>query len=234
MLEWEMVQTFFLAHYDAFKDFAGPIVASVIAFFGFRSFRRWKREQLEGRRMEIAFEALKLAYQSTYVFDNIRSPLIEAYEWADMPQNTGDNEDKRSRRGPFYAVSKRIQANKEFFKSVWDVQPACMAIFGAEIQDTFIELHKARRAVEVACQMLYNHVDDVPLVPDPQKSLWQQLRADICGAEGVLTKEGDRVGRRLTAFKDGIERVCQPAVKHRIGKRRRPWRKASGAPPRGG
>jgi hypothetical protein len=73
-----------------------------------------------------------------------------------------------------------------------------MAIFGPEIEDTFLELHKARRAIEVACQMLHRHLDDLPLNPDPNRNLWQQLRADLCGAEGEFAPEGDRVGKRLT------------------------------------
>jgi hypothetical protein len=216
-----------LAHYELLKDFSGPAatlvgfgVTALIAYFGFRSFERWKREQVEERRMEIAFQALKLAYQSTFVFDHIRSPLIEGYEWADMPERAGEDENKRSRRGNFYSVMKRIEANKDFFKTVWDIQPACMAMFGAEIQDTFLDLHKARRQIEVSCQMLNSHMDDVQLIPDPHKELWQQLRADLCGAESPFAPEGDRVGKRLTAFKEGIEHVCRPIVEHRVGQRK--------------
>jgi hypothetical protein len=85
-MEW------FSMHYEVLKDFAGPTVTllgfgvtAIIAYFGFRNFERWKREQLEERRMEVAFQALKVAYQSTFVFEHIRSPLVESYEWADMP-----------------------------------------------------------------------------------------------------------------------------------------------------
>ena len=85
---------------------------------------------------------------------------------------------------------------------------------------TFLELHKARRQIEVSCQMLHNHVDDLPLVPDPQEQLWEQMRADLCGLEGELAPEGDRIGKRLTAFKEGVERVCRPMVEHRVGKKK--------------
>jgi hypothetical protein len=219
-MEW------FSMHYEVLKDFAGPTVTllgfgvtAIIAYFGFRNFERWKREQLEERRMEVAFQALKVAYQSTFVFEHIRSPLVESYEWADMPQRPGDSEDKRAMRGSYYAVRKRIDSNRDFFKTVWDIQPACMAMFGAKIHNTFLELHKARRQIEVACQMLYNHVDDLS-VSDPDKSLWQQLRADLCGAEGQFAPEGDRIGKQLIAFKQGIELVCRPVVEHQVGKSR--------------
>jgi hypothetical protein len=95
-----------VAHYNVLKDFAGPVVALlslcvtiIIAIFGFSTFGRWKREQLEGRRIDIAFSALDLAYKTGHVFDHIRGPLIEDYEWADMPEVAGDTEHKRRRRG---------------------------------------------------------------------------------------------------------------------------------------
>ena len=39
---WETIRTFFLEHYDAFKDFAGPGVAAIIAFFGFMKLTRFR------------------------------------------------------------------------------------------------------------------------------------------------------------------------------------------------
>jgi hypothetical protein len=214
--EWSLV------HYEFIKDFAGPAVTLLgigvtasIAYFGFRSFGRWKREQLEARRMEIAFQALKLAYQSTFIFENIRSPLVEEYEWKDMPQKAGDDESRRKTRGVYFAVMKRIRSHKDFFMAVWDIQPACMAIFGTDIEKTFLSLHQARRAIEVACQMLSNHLDDPPQTRDPQKNLWRQLWADINGAE-PYAPDGDRVGKQLAAFREGIERVCLPVVKHKL------------------
>jgi hypothetical protein len=134
MSEW----TFGTAH---LLTVLGLLLTCVIAWAGFRSFDRWKREQIEERRMEIAFEALKIAYQSTYVFDNIRAPLIEEYVWQDMPQVAGDTEAKRRHRGELYSIVRRIHKHKDFFQSVWNVQPACMAIFGSKIEDTFLELH---------------------------------------------------------------------------------------------
>jgi hypothetical protein len=162
----------------------GLVLTAIIAIFGFRSFGRWKREQLEERKIEIAFKALDITYQSKWVFENIRSPLVNDYEWDDMPPGGGP---RRSAKGEYYAKLKRINAHDEFFKSVWEIHPKCMAVFGTEVEEIFLLLHKARRDIEVAAQMLMHHVDD-PDIPggDPNRDLWDQLRADLCGAEGVF------------------------------------------------
>src|ERR1700730_7878670 len=115
----------------------GLLLTATIAFFGFRSFDRWKREQLETRRMEVAFGALKVAYQAKHVFENIRAPLVYPYEYQDMSECSGDDQHKRNRRGTYYAVLNRIKAHRNFFESVWDIQPACMAVFGPAIEEIF-------------------------------------------------------------------------------------------------
>jgi hypothetical protein len=221
----QLIQDWSRTHYELLKDFAGPAatvvgfaVSAIIAWFGFRSFGRWKLEQVEERRIDIAFQALKLAYQSTFVFEHIRSPLIEQYEWDDMPARAGEDDGRRSRRGTYFAILKRIEANKDFFKAVWDIQPACMALFGENIQETFLKLHQARRKIEVASQMLHQHLDDVPIT-NPNKKLWDQLRADLCGFDGEFAPEGDRVGGQLAAFRREIEKVCRPMVEHGVRRR---------------
>jgi hypothetical protein len=54
----------------------GMAITTTIALAGFRTFGRWRREKIEERRIELALEALSLAYESKAVFGHIRSPLI--------------------------------------------------------------------------------------------------------------------------------------------------------------
>jgi hypothetical protein len=97
----------------------GFLITIVIATSGFRSFGRWRQEKLEERRIETAFDVLTIAHETQFIFQNIRAPLIEDYEWADMPHWDNDTDDRRRRRGPFFATIKRLDANAEFFKRVW-------------------------------------------------------------------------------------------------------------------
>src|SRR5262245_37256326 len=86
----------------------GFIITICIAIGGFRTLNRWRREKLEERTIETAIEALTIAYETKYIFQHIRSPMSEGYEWADMPQQPGESEEVRRRRGPYYACIKRI------------------------------------------------------------------------------------------------------------------------------
>jgi hypothetical protein len=90
-----------------------------IAIGGFRTFGRWKREKVEEKRIEIALDALSLAYQAQYVFDGIRSPMSYAHEWEDMPKAEHETEESVRRRGPFFAILKRIESQRDFFQDVW-------------------------------------------------------------------------------------------------------------------
>src|SRR5262249_6829400 len=56
---------------------------ATIAFFGLRSFRRWKREKIEEKRIDAAINVLAIAYEVKFVFDTIRARYIRAEEYAE-------------------------------------------------------------------------------------------------------------------------------------------------------
>lgn len=191
---------------------AGLVLTTLIAMFGFRTFGRWKREKLEERRIEVAFDALITAYETKFVFQHIRSAMSFGYEWADMPNREGETEDKRNRRGSFYAIFKRIERNKDFFDKVWRLQPKCMAVFGRKIEGTFMKLHKVRRSIEVAAQMLAEEVDDPIRTQDEEtRKLYRQFRRDIWD-HGEYEKEKDIVSQLLSEFELELEAAARPIV----------------------
>ncbi len=77
--------------YGVLKDFAAPTVALIgvivtacFAFAGLKTFSRWKREKLEEKRIDVAIEALAIAFEVRLVFDAIRTRFTRAHEYADM------------------------------------------------------------------------------------------------------------------------------------------------------
>jgi hypothetical protein len=130
-----------------------------------------------------------------------------------MPKKEGESDDKRSRRGGYFAPLKRINQNKEFFDGLWKIQPFAMAVFGPHVEDVFLKVHEARRHIEVAAQMLAEDVDDTHRPQDSATTeLYKQLRVDIYGHGGQFTKEGDRVGAKLSEFRLAIEALCRPIL----------------------
>jgi hypothetical protein len=187
---------------------AGLILTAVLGSLGLRTLDKWRREKIEEKKIELAMDALSLAYESKGVFEAIRSRLASSSEWADMEEVPGEDERERSRRGSYYAIMKRIQFYRGFFERAWAMQPRCMALFGSKAEDVFSQLHKAHRAIELACEMLTNDVKQ----PGDDEQLWFQLRADIWGSHSSRAKEPDRVDKMLDEFRTGMERLCRPTL----------------------
>ena len=193
---------------------AGLLLTVIVSGLGLHTFGKWKRETIEARRIEAAVEALSLAYQAKWVFENIRAPITHEYEYEQMQGRSGESDDRRSSRGKYFAVLKRIEGNSEFFKAVWNIQPRMMALFGPETESIFLELHKARRQIEVSAGLLYQRFASeigLSLTDDTKKLRTEQLE-DIDWAEASGAAGGDRINAKLSLFRTGMERLCRPIV----------------------
>jgi hypothetical protein len=192
----------------------GLLLTGGVSAVGLRTFAKWRRETIEGRRIEVAVEALSLTYQSRWVFENMRGPIVYAYEYEEMANHPGENDDERARRGKYFAVLRRIERNSEFFKEVWRVQPRVMALFGAETEAIFREMHEARRQMEVSAGLLFQRFREERgrrPTEDLEKLRQQQLE-DIDWAEASGAENGDRIGAKLSAFREKMEKLCRPIV----------------------
>src|SRR5438105_1190643 len=132
----------------------GFVLTGGIAYFGFRSFERWRWEKIEEKRIDIAVEAAALAYESKYVFENIRSPASFSYELKEVPKWEGETDEQWNNRSPFAVIIMRINRHKEFFERLYKIQPRFMALFGEETEASFMKCHQARRYIEVSAGML--------------------------------------------------------------------------------
>jgi hypothetical protein len=197
----------------------GFIITIVIAVGGFRTFARWKREKIEEKRIDTAIEALALVYESKIIFDHIRSEMSFPYEWKDMPQGYG-SEEERSARGPFYAILKRIEAQKEFFERAWKIQVRCTALFGPNVEEVFLLMHRARREIEVSAEMLWH--DPRPSVANRDNlETWNRFRADVWPSYESRAKGGERVGHKLSEFRAKMESLCRPIIDRGYGRGQR-------------
>lgn len=216
-----------IAHYEVLKDFSAPVLTVIgfiititIAIAGFKSFEKWRREQIEARRIEIALDLLALTYESKYVFDGIRSAMSFEYEWKAMQKLSGETDEQWRQRGPYFAVRQRIVNNKDFFERAFKMQPRVMALLGQKAEEIFLLMHKSRREIEVAADMLAWEIHNpIGPVQNHNEEFWRQCRRDIWD-HGDFEPERDKVGKRLAEFREKMEMLCRPVIDRGIRRKR--------------
>ena len=189
----------------------GFIITLGLATAGFQSFSKWKREKIEERRIDIALEALALAYEADFIFESIRSPMSFEGEWSEM-KGVDDPERKRA-AGPFFAILKRVEYHKDYFERAWKMQPRFMAVFGKDAAEIFTKLQQARRKIEVSAEMLMRAAARGEPYRDAQ--FQQRLENDIWNIEA----DRDEIGPKVDEFVTGVETHCLPVVAHRYQKK---------------
>jgi hypothetical protein len=228
---YSAVVDWFHLHYQLLKDFAAPSVAllgllltAVIAVAGFKSFSRWKREKIEERRIEVALDALAIAYEARFRFEGIRSRFVQEHEYEGIDHVEVGNVQcqvghREAQRSP-YAVLTRLKNNSDYFDKVSDIEPKFMAIFGAETQAYFELLYEATTIVRVSANALF---EDALIEHDPSDQVTRErlrkLRMDVFASKGKFEDE-DRVGQKLLEFQARIEELCRPIVDATFGRRK--------------
>jgi hypothetical protein len=202
---------------------AGLIISVCVSIAGLRTFGKWQREKLEERKMDIAFEALSIAYESKFIFDDIRVRLVRSFEYEDMPDKDLSEAEKQ-RRSSFYAVMKRIEHHKDFFERALVLLPRFLAVFGKQNEATYLKLLQARNEIYSSCEALIWDLTD-PKRGTDEYDLYLQLRANVWAHESNMVKEPRRVSQMIEEFQSGIERLCQPFVDREFGKSSGWWKR---------
>jgi hypothetical protein len=198
----------------------GFAITTGIAFFGFRSFERWRKEKLEEKRIDLAIEALSLAYEAKYIFQSIRSPMSFPFESQDMPKWENETEAQRNARAPYYAILFRINQHKDFFDRLFKIQPRFMALFGATTEEIFMSCHKARRTIQVSAGMLMRVGQSDEKWNENRQRQRDQWEADVWeGMDDVVenSPEARRVSLEIEKFQEGIITICTPIAERTSG-----------------
>jgi hypothetical protein len=198
--------------YAIVKDFAAPVVGllgiSVTGYFacaGLRTFDRWKREKLEEKRIDVAIDALALAFESQVVFDYIRARLTRLY---DVPIGN----DRHIQEYSLRAVLKRVEERQPFFDRALMLEPKFVAVFGRDKATIFEHLFSARHQVMTFTEAL---IDDYRTEIDPENMEARKQpvkwRKQISASPGIVDPE-DEVGKLLQQFRSEVEELCRPIV----------------------
>ncbi|HEX3506649.1 MAG TPA: hypothetical protein VHU22_24980 [Xanthobacteraceae bacterium] len=191
----------------------GFVITIGIAIGGFRTFGRWKREKIEERRIEIAFEALSIAQESKLVFGRIRNPAGYEAEWKAMPVKEGETESDRSMRGGSYAILARLSAHADYFDRVSRLQPKAVAVFGDKAERAFHHLNAAQDLVREAAMQLTWFLPVHPEKPTKEDfDMRMKLRGDLWAG----FQKPDRVENAVIAFRSEAEAAFKPVIQRRF------------------
>jgi hypothetical protein len=188
----------------------GMVITTTIAIAGFRSFNRWKREQIEEKKIELALEALSLAYESKAVFGHIRSPVLYKSEGDDVPDMAGESPEHKRQRGAFFGVLQRIEAANDYFKRILALQPKFIALFGDRTEEIFDQLHKARRDIAATASVMVFDSEPFDRTDPAYKEEMNERRATVFGPRG--RGAADPVAEKLDDFRKRIDALCRPVV----------------------
>ncbi len=215
--------------YELLKDFTAPTVALIgvgitgtVALVGLRSFEKFKREKIEERRIEVALDALTLAYESKFVFQMIRARAFTSDEHeggTDVSYSVpgGIKTKLRTTQLSPYAVLKRIEQSGEFFERVRKIEPRFMAVFGAETEQIFAQLYSARTQLEAAVGQLFE-MGRIEYDDDDEFTVGQVRELKELIYRGPTeTKEKDKIGDLTDGFRARIEALCRPIIDHQYG-----------------
>jgi hypothetical protein len=201
----------------------GLLITVTIAGFGFRTFEKWRREKIEEKRIEIALEALALAYECRTVFSIIRSPMSFGEEWQDLPRLPGEGDAHWNDRGPFYATLKRVHHANEFFERLERLRPRFMAVFGENADLVFKFVREAKAFVVVSARALaYREVtgpDAVARRTKYEADVWEGM-GDVMVDE---VPDGDRIAKKIATYVKGTEHLCRPIIDRTYGQKKSWW-----------
>jgi hypothetical protein len=181
----------------------GLLITFGIATLGFRTFDKWKREKIEERRIDIALEALALAYEAESVFASTR-------EWPELADI--EDPDRRRAAASYFGVLKRLDNHKDYFERVWKVQPRFMAVFGKDRADIFKRVHEAHSNIFFSAMRLMQSAKNGELYGDTHRQQYRErLENDVYNAD----EDSDRIAPKVKEFVAGVEKCCLPLVTHR-------------------
>jgi hypothetical protein len=122
------------------------------AFFGLRTFNRWRNERIEERRIELAERALGLIFEVQEIFDYVRNPISWAGEGRTRERSANETSDQAKNRDSDYIPFERMTYSKEYFDRVRVAVPSVRAVFGKETADTLNEIRRLHAEVIFAAR----------------------------------------------------------------------------------
>lgn len=173
---------------------AGAVVYA--AHKGSDTFKQWRRQKNEERRIELAEQILTLAYKLRRAIEGIRSPAMWAEESIAIHDELRKNgvitdqtpEGDKGILATAQATLSRSNANKPLWDALLDTMPTAKAVFGDDVENALNALWKQRGKLVASAQSYARLIHQ----PDPRSEKEREAQLKRHGKlEGVLWTGGD-------------------------------------------
>ncbi len=124
------------------------------------TFKQYRRQRQEDRRIEAAERILTIAYSLKRKLQGVRSPMslggeteeaIEQLREGDWYMILDDDEKRRAQTGQ--VILRRLQRQKDDWEEIFVAMPMARALFGENIEAALQSIFRQARAVQIAASM---------------------------------------------------------------------------------
>ncbi len=174
---------------------AGAVIYA--AHKGSDTFKQWRRQKSEERRIELAEQILTLAYKITRAFEGIRSPAMLSGEMTRVEASLREQlepDDKRS-FGSNLITAQGALLRIDHYKNLWDAlldtMPVAKAVFGNDIE-TQLSTFWTQRGKIIASA--HSYARSAYRGHAPTEEIKEQQLQQLDRLEQVLWSGGDESG----------------------------------------
>lgn len=185
------------------------IAVTAVAYPAFKGLTSWRMQLLGKKKIELAEDALVLAYELEGLIEWARHLVSFPGEGQDRPNRENEPEDRQRLNDSFYSRVSRLNEKTEEFARLRKTRMLFRAYFGNEAQEALQEFIIVRNQISSAVGMLINHAGDLSYPEDLRKQhhniIWDHSTEE----------EPDDIRRRINDAVAEIERVCRPILMKR-------------------
>lgn len=201
---------------------AGTVVFA--ALIGRNTFKQWKRQKQEERRMAAAEQVLVGVYRIKRAFSAIRSPAMFTHERLEheatlRERGFADNNTPEATLQMLcwaQAIFARAALHNTEFEELLSLGPISKALFGDEIEEALRVFVMQRGRLNVAAQ----RYADLAMRPEPrteegrEKQFQDCIRLQNTMWEGSVTEEDDTIERAVDEAILTLEARLLPILRH--------------------
>jgi hypothetical protein len=199
---------------QAWAGFAQAFAIVAAAILATNTFRSWRQQKLEERKIDAAEKILTLAYRLRDAFSAIRSPLRSAAATDEATFNLINSgidlesipSDRRLKIVESQVVLDRINSNSELWRDFTATLPLGTALLGNDVDKILRELWRQKTAVQVAAQH-YPDDDgnDQQFSNDISITIWERRQKDA--------SEEDKISKTVNLCISELEDVLIPIIR---------------------